>query len=116
MYAEEFVGEGIRVLNKVLAILKEKEDPDLQKLIQNSQTIKDELVEFNHKVPLLVALKKNGMAKRHWKEISEKTRIEIDPETQPGFNFQYILDKGLLQHKNLCIEIGEKALKEYNIE
>ncbi len=56
------------------------------------------------------------MSDRHWKEISEKSQININPNNISNFNFQLILDKGLLSHKNLCIDIGDKASKEYNIE
>jgi dynein heavy chain len=39
----------------------------------------------------------------------------IDP-TDPDFTFEKILQIGLLKHSDACVEIGEKASKEYNIE
>ena len=115
IYAENFMKEGLRVMTTVIGSLRNK-PKEFADLIKNSENVKDELLEFNKKVPLLVALKKEGMKKRHWDEISEKTKIKIDPETEKNFNFQLILDKGLLNHKNLCISIGDKACKEYTIE
>ena len=75
-----------------------------------------DLEEFNLKVPLLVALKKEGMFERHWKEISEHIGQEVHPDCVENFNYQYCLDIGLMDHKNFCIEVGAKASREYAIE
>lgn len=61
-----------------------------------------------------MGLKRQGMGERHWKEIIEKTKIEID--YQSDFNFQYLLSIGLDKHFQVCIEVGEKAYREKGIE
>lgn len=43
----------------------------------------------------MVALRKQGMQDRHWTSISEKLGKEVKPG--PGFNFQTVLDLGLMQ-------------------
>lgn len=51
-----------------------------------AEKIKGELDEFKPKVPLLVALRNEGMTDRHWKSISEKAGFEIKP-TGSDFTF-----------------------------
>ena len=72
--------------------------------------------EFKVKVPLLVALRKEGMSKRHWKELSEKSGVEINPTTVKDFNFEWLLEKDMLNHLAVSQEVGEKAKKEFMIE
>jgi hypothetical protein len=54
------------------------------------------------------------MSERHWKQIAEKTGIEVIPG--PDFNFQKILDLKLDEHLETCVTIGERAFKEHLIE
>lgn len=70
--------------------------------------------EFKPKVPLLVGLRKQGMTERHWKEISDKVGFEVKPSE--GFTFTKVLEMDLMKHVDTCVEIGEKASKEYMIE
>ena len=55
----------------------------------------------------MVALRKEGMAPRHWKMISDEVGKDIKPDN-PGFNFKYLVDEGLLNHLEICVTIGEK--------
>lgn len=64
----------------------------------------------------MVALRKNGMMDRHWKQVSDKAGQVIKPSAIEGFNFSVVLDLGLLEHVEACVEIGERAFKEYNIQ
>lgn len=54
------------------------------------------------------------MMDRHWQQVSAKAGKEIKP-TVEGFNFSKVLELGLLEHIDACVEIGERAFKEYNI-
>lgn len=51
------------------------------------------------------------MGERHWAEISGFVGFEVKPTE--NFTFTNILDLGLLSHVEKCIEVGEKASKEY---
>lgn len=82
-------------------------------MLKISQTIKEQIEEFKPKVPLMVSLRKKGMVERHWKQISEKVGFEIAPAE--GFTFSKALEMGLMHHVDVCIEVGERASKEYNI-
>ena len=115
-YAEEFVGESIKTLNRVINNLKERGKKYFIPLIHNTETILKGLETFNTKIPLLVALKTKGMFKRHWAEISAKLGKTIHPKCAPGFSFQYCLDEGLLDISGFCLEVGKKASREYRIE
>lgn len=62
----------------------------------------------------MVALRKKGMQKRHWDQISDHSGIQVYPDED--YTFTKILDMGLLAHVNHCQEIGDRAYKEYLIE
>ena len=62
----------------------------------------------------MVSLRKRGLVERHWTQISEKVGFEVLPKE--GFTFQKALDMGLMTHVDICVDIGERASKEYNIE
>lgn len=65
----------------------------------------------------MVALRKKGMKDRHWKQISDKVGFKVDPkEYVEGFTFQEALNLGLMDHVETCVDTGEKASKEFNIE
>ena len=49
------------------------------------EQVKGQLEEFKPKVPLMVALRKQGMKDRHWQNISDKMGKEVKPA--PGFTF-----------------------------
>lgn len=71
--------------------------------------------KFKPNLPLMVALRKDGMKDRHWAEVSKLAGVEINPDDEE-FTFRKILGLGLLNHVDACVEIGEKASKEFNIE
>ncbi len=62
----------------------------------------------------MVALRKKGMQERHWQQISAKVGFEVQPTE--GFTFSKALEMGLMTHSEVCVEIGERASKEYNIQ
>lgn len=62
----------------------------------------------------MVALRKKGMNERHWEQISAKVGFEVKPTED--FTFQKVIDMGLIEHNEICVEVGERASKEYNIE
>jgi dynein heavy chain len=79
-----------------------------------AESIKGEIDEFKPFVPLAVALRNEGMKERHWQAISEKVGFEVKP--YEGFTFHNCIEMDLLKHSEICIDIGEKAGKEFNIE
>lgn len=109
--AEKFVEDSLRVL---IQTAKQFRDKDLPQILKIAEQVRGQLDEFRPKVPLMVALRKQGMKERHWKAISEKVGKEVAPG--PGFTFQGVLDMGLMTHSAFCCEIGERAAKEYQIE
>jgi dynein heavy chain len=120
--AEAFVDNGYMTILKSLRSFNDK-DPNFKDLIQVATKIKKEIEEFKPNVPLLVSLKREGMADRHWAEISKEHGKELHPNKPiPGggkktiFNLKYLLQEGLDKKLQLCINVGEKAYKEFEIE
>jgi len=68
--------------------------------------------EFKPKVPLLVALRKQGLEERHWKDISNVMGKKVEKKGD-GFTFERILEMGLMKHVDEIVQIGERAGKEY---
>jgi dynein heavy chain len=54
------------------------------------------------------------MVDRHWDEISAGVGFDIRPI--PGFTLNSVIDKGMMNHTQVCEDVGEKAFKEYGIE
>merc|ERR1712000_769366 len=54
------------------------------------------------------------MAERHWEDILAKTGVELKIE-EPGFNFQKVIELGMLHHLDVCQEVSTRAEKEYKI-
>jgi dynein heavy chain len=76
--------------------------------------VKAQIDEFRPKVPLMVALRKEGMKDRHWQQVSDKVGFPVKPDE--GFTFSKVLEMGLMKNVDACVEIGERAAKEYGIE
>jgi hypothetical protein len=58
--------------------------------------------EFRPKMPLLVALRTEGMTERHWQALADKLKVDIK-EVKPGnhhdeYNFNKLLEKGIMNH------------------
>lgn len=62
----------------------------------------------------MVALRKDGMYDRHWEQISKEVGFEVKPTED--FTFTKLLSLGLMKHLDACVEVGERASKEYHIE
>ena len=91
--AEKFVEDSVRIFATVMRFFKER---DIEPILKIAQTIKAQLDEFRPKVPVMVALRKKGMTDRHWDQISSKVGFEVRPNND--FNFQKVLDMGLIAH------------------
>jgi dynein heavy chain len=110
--AEKFVEESFRNIINANKYFKDKSMPHIASI---GEAVKNNMEDFKPKLPLMVALRRDGMKERHWAEVQKLIGQPIDP-TDPDFTFEKILQIGLLKHSDACVEIGEKASKEYNIE
>lgn len=107
---QDFIEESYRNLINVVKFMKERE---IHLITRLAEKIKLLIEDFKPQVPLLVALKKEGMKQRHWDQVAQYALLNV---TDPAFSFQHILDAGLMNHIDFCISIGEQASKEYQIE
>ena len=121
--AENFVDQGYQTLIRSVKTFNPN-DPNFTDLIAVAEKTKSEIEKFKPKVPLLVSLKREGMADRHWAEISKEVGKEINPNKEitnaagkkAVFNLDYLINEGLMNKMQICINVGEKAYKEFEIE
>ena len=78
--------------------------------------VQSEVKDFRPLVPLLLALRNQGMAQRHWDQIEEATGISIGDVTAPDFTLQKVVNLGLDKHLEVCEKVAESAAKEYTIQ
>lgn len=79
-----------------------------------ADNIKQRVEEFLPQVPIVLALRTDGMVERHWELLSEKIGKEVKP--YDGFTFAKCMEMNLIEHTDAIVDVGEKAGKEYNIE
>ncbi|KAL4464296.1 hypothetical protein ABPG72_011341 [Tetrahymena utriculariae] len=108
---EKFVDNAFKTYNQVIKFFKDK---DIQGVLKIAQAVKSQVDAFRPQVPLMVALRKNGMKERHWKQVSDKVGFKVEPTED--FTFTKLIDMGLLTHLQFCEEVGERASKEFSIE
>jgi len=65
-------------------------------------------------LPLIHALRQEGMRERHWKTISDNLNLSIQPSAE--FTLKKALEMGLLHHLDVIQEVSELASKEFGIE
>ena len=110
---EQFMEDSTKLMAITMRTFKER-GTAAAPILKIAETVKAQLDEFKPKVPLMVALRKEGMKDRHWDQISQKVGFDVHPDEY--FCFQKCLDLGLMKSLDICIEIGERAFKEYGIE
>ena len=110
---EETVDQANKTLAQVIRAFRDKDLIGIQKIAEN---IKIEVEDFKPYVPLALALRTEGMKDRHWEAISQKVGFEVKP--YEGFTFSHCLSEEmeLFKFTDECVDIGEKAGKEFNIE
>lgn len=74
--AEKFVEDAVRTLAGAIRFYKERQMDSMMKI---ASVVKQQIDEFKPKVPLMVALRKQGMVDRHWKQITDKVGFEVKP-------------------------------------
>ena len=98
-------------MSQVIRYFRDKELPDILKI---AEATKVAIEEFKPQVPVLMALRTDGMKDRHWEALSAKLGFELKP--YEGFTYSKCMEMKLVDHTENIVDIGEKAGKEYNIE
>ena len=76
----------IQSIKQIKILQSKSEEPaKFQALLDTLETQKLEISQFKQKVPLLLGLKRQGMGERHWREIIQRTKINVNFEKD--FNF-----------------------------
>jgi dynein heavy chain, axonemal len=77
-------------------------DRSMSQIVSIGEKVRQEMDAFKPKLPLMVALRKDGMKDRHWAEVSKLAGQEIDPLAEE-FTFKKIVELGLMQHVDACV-------------
>jgi len=80
---EETVDNSNKVMAQVLRFFRDKDLPNILKIAEG---IKDAVEEFKPQVPIVIALRTDGMKERHWEMLSEKIGMKLEPSE--GFTFK----------------------------
>jgi dynein heavy chain len=94
-------------MSQVMRYFRDKELPGIIKIADG---IKTKVDEFAPQVPIVLALRTEGMVDRHWELLTEKIGKEIKPFE--AFTFKQCMDMNLIEHENDIVDVGEKAGKE----
>lgn len=74
-------------------------DRQIVGVLKIAESVKKDLDEFKPKVPLLLALRKKGMTKRHWEQVSAAMGVtEIINPDEPAFTFDDILKMNMMDN------------------
>ncbi|KAH8098241.1 dynein light chain binding protein [Aureococcus anophagefferens] len=78
------------------------------------RTILGQVNEFRPHVPLVIALRQQGMRDRHWENLSQKIKVDVKPDE--SYTLETIFEMKLQDHVDVITKISEVAGKEYAIE
>ncbi|GIQ85466.1 dynein heavy chain 1, axonemal, partial [Kipferlia bialata] len=117
---EQQVDDYYRNVSKALRSFKNQ--PQTRDIAEG---VRDSIAQFKKYVPLLLAMRNEGMKERHWLSVSELLKFDLRPdlepclsEDEPGYIFKTAVDMGLWQHASLVHiqTVSDVASKEYNIQ
>lgn len=109
---EQLVEDSGKTMSSAIRYFRDKDE--LRKILKIAEDMRNNIEDFKPQVPILMALRTDGMKDRHWEMLSQKVGFEVKP--YEGFTFQKCMDMKLLDHLEGVVDIGEKAGKEYTIE
>jgi dynein heavy chain, axonemal len=81
---EDEFENSLKVINQVFRFFRDREG--LKDIFKIAEDMKAKIDEFKPIVPIAVYLRKDGMAQRHWQEISEKVGFEVSPDKDEDFS------------------------------
>ena len=88
---------------------KDKKEP-----VDICEALKEKVDAFGEYIPLISALRTQGLKERHWKTISEKIGIELRAEEQ--MTLANLLDLEVDKHLDEILEVTQVAAKEFSLE
>lgn len=109
---ENLVDDSSKTIQACIRFFRDKDD--LRKILKIAEELRTGIEDFKPQVPILMALRTDGMKDRHWEVLSEKVGFEVKP--YEGFTYQKCMEMKLTDFTDAVVDIGERAGKEYNIE
>ena len=93
MQVEETVENAKKTMSQVMRYFRDKELPGIIKIADG---IKTKVDDFAPQVPVVLALRTDGMVDRHWELLSEKIGKTVKP--YEGFTFAKCMEMNLLDN------------------
>jgi len=112
--ADEIEKNVTSIWKTMLKVTKFFETQGLTGCLKVAQNIKAQVDEFRPHVPVICGLRNPGMKDRHWKMISDKIGIELNPNER--YTLTNVLEQGLQNYTDIITKVSESAGKEYAIE
>ncbi|OXB71582.1 UNVERIFIED_CONTAM: hypothetical protein H355_004177 [Colinus virginianus] len=109
---EHQVNGGIQLMHKVT---RSVEDRRLESIREHTATLLQDLKRFSPLVPLILALRQEGMRMRHWDKISTAVGKKIWPGME-NFTLSKLLELKITQFEDIIVETGDVAAREFLIE
>ncbi|XP_041945152.1 dynein heavy chain 1, axonemal isoform X2 [Alosa sapidissima] len=106
---ERSVNEAFKTMHKCV-----KQFKDIPACLDVAMEIRRKIEEFTPFIPLIQGLRNPGMRSRHWKVLSEKIKMNVQPKA--NLTFSRCLEMGLQNHVKDIALVAEVAGKEYAIE
>ena len=110
---DQSVTNGLRSLSKVSKYFSDRIGTD--NIIASVDTLRGELENFSTKLPLIRAMRAEGIRDRHWQCISDMVGVNINPHSQL-FTLSGLLSIGIAKYETQISEIADRSNKELNIE
>ena len=108
---DKSVNMSVKSLHKTAKAFTNK---GLDKCAENCNTTKAKIEDFMKYVPMIAALRNPGMRDRHWEQIGEEIKQELNPDE--SFTLKAGLEMGIMDHEERIIKIADVAGKEFSIE
>jgi dynein heavy chain len=114
IYAENLEDVVSRFKANIAKAFKSFEKAGNRACMDIAKQIKDSIVAFEPKVPLVIAIRNPGMRERHWEQISDLVGKPI--LVDENFTLKTAFDLNIEQHEAAVCKIGGGAGKEFQIE
>ncbi|CAJ1051390.1 LOW QUALITY PROTEIN: dynein heavy chain 1%2C axonemal [Xyrichtys novacula] len=106
---EHMVTEAHKTMHKCVKQFKDLPDCQLMATV-----VRTKIEDFRPCVPLIQGLRNPGMKNRHWKMLSERIQMKVEPKAD--LTFSRCLELGLQNYVDDIAHVAEVAGKEYTIE
>mmetsp|Transcript_7015 Transcript_7015/g.26224 ORF Transcript_7015/g.26224 Transcript_7015/m.26224 type:complete len:4128 (-) Transcript_7015:64-12447(-) len=92
-----------------------KQFAQMPTILAIASEMRDNISDFEPKLPLIMSLRNPGVRDRHWKQMSEAIGIDLVPD-ETIKTLQDVFDLNLMEHLEKIQKVSDFAAQEYTIE